>query len=142
MKSFVLFFTFLIFHFVAFCQEGVNFEDLTFDEALAKAKAENKLVFMDCYTQWCGPCKYMTTNIFPQKEAGDFFNPKFVCVKYDAGGGEGGELAKKFGVRGYPTFLIIRPDGVVLKKLLFIIWHSYIKAGRLVKSNSCLTKLR
>lgn len=118
MKSFVLFFTFLIFHFVAFCQEGVNFEDLTFDEALAKAKAENKLVFMDCYTQWCGPCKYMTTNIFPQKEAGDFFNPKFVCVKYDAGGGEGGELAKKFGVRGYPTFLIIRPDGVVLHKVV------------------------
>ena len=61
-------------------------------EALAKAKAENKLVFMDCYTSWCGPCKYMTETIFPQEKAGEFFNPKFVCVKFDMEKGEGKEL--------------------------------------------------
>ena len=104
--------------FTAFCQGGVNFEHITFDEALAKAKAENKLVFMDCYTSWCGPCKYMSETIFPQEKAGEFFNPKFVCVKFDMEKGEGPELAKRFGVRAYPTFLILRPDGTVQHKIV------------------------
>ena len=50
-------------------QEGVRFRDLAFNEALAQAKAEDKLVFMDCYTSWCGPCKVMTEEVFPQKAA-------------------------------------------------------------------------
>lgn len=98
--------------------QGVNFQNLTYAEALEKAKAENKLVFMDCYTSWCGPCKMMTNEVFPQKEAGDYFNPLFVCVKFDMEKGEGVELAKKFGVRAYPTFLIIRPDGTVQHRVV------------------------
>ena len=118
MKSLISIFAFLMLSFTAFCQGGVNFEHITFDEALAKAKAENKLVFMDCYTSWCGPCKYMTETIFPQEKAGEFFNPKFVCVKFDMEKGEGPELAKRFGVRAYPTFLILRPDGTVQHKVV------------------------
>ena len=102
---------------MAFAQ-GVDFQDLTYREALEKAKAEKKLVFMDCYTSWCGPCKIMTRDIFPQKEAGDFFNPRFVCVKYDMEKGEGSELAKQYGVRSYPTFLLIRPDGTVQHRVV------------------------
>ena len=61
----------LVLSVMAFAQTGVDFQHLTFDEALAKAKAEKKLVFVDCYTTWCGPCKMMTTKIFPMKEAGE-----------------------------------------------------------------------
>lgn len=99
-------------------QEGVNFRDLSYAEALAQAKTEKKLVFIDCYTTWCGPCKNMTNNIFPQKAAGDYFNPRFVCVKYDMEKGEGKELAEKFDVHAYPSFLIVRPDGTVQHKLV------------------------
>mgnify|MGYP002596087931 CR=1 FL=1 len=103
----------LVLSVMAFAQTGVDFQHLTFDEALAKAKAEKKLVFVDCYTTWCGPCKMMTTKIFPMKEAGEFFNPRFVCVKFDMEQGEGKELKNKLGVRAYPSFFIIRPDGTV-----------------------------
>ena len=103
----------LVLSVMVFAQTGVDFRHLTFDEALAKAKAEKKLVFVDCYTTWCGPCKMMTTKIFPMKEAGEFFNPRFVCVKFDMEQGEGKELKNKLGVRAYPSFFIIRPDGTV-----------------------------
>lgn len=39
--------------------KNINFELGTFEEALAKANKENKLLFVDCYTTWCGPCKQM-----------------------------------------------------------------------------------
>lgn len=118
MRSIVCCLIFTLFTFVGFAQEGgVVFEELTYKEALEKAKKENKLVFLDGYTQWCGPCKGMARAIFPLKKVGDFFNPRFVCVKYDMEAGEGIELAKKFNIKSYPTFLIIRPDGTVQHRI-------------------------
>lgn len=118
MKSIYLFLLCLFAWSFTEAQEGVNFRDISLEEALKQAKAENKFVFMDCYTSWCGPCKNMTNQVFPQKEAGDFFNPRFVCVKYDMEKGEGKELAKKLEVHAYPTFFILRTDGSVQHKLV------------------------
>ena len=98
--------------------QGVNSQHLTYAEALEKAKAENKLVFMDCYTSWCGPCKYMAKEVFTLKEAGDYFNSRFVNVKFDMEKGEGKELAQKFSVYVYPTFLILRTDGSIQYKIV------------------------
>ena len=99
-------------------QEGVKFENLTLKEALNKAEKIDKQVFVDCYTSWCGPCKNMTENIFPQKVVGDYFNVNFVCVKYDMEKGEGPEIAKQYEIRAYPTFLILNPDGTLVHKIV------------------------
>jgi len=96
----------------------VEFRDLTFRQALEQAQKEGKLVFMDCYTSWCGPCKNMLNNVFALPEAGEFMNSAFVCVKFDMEKGEGKELRKQFQVRAYPTFFIIRPDGTVQHRLV------------------------
>lgn len=100
----------------AFAQ--TNFEELSLDEALAKAKSENKLVFLDMYTSWCGPCAYMANTVFPKKEMGEFMNARFVCVKVDAEKGEGVEIAKRYEVAAFPTFLMLKPDGSVQHKLV------------------------
>ena len=50
----------------------------SFEEALQKAKQENKLIFVDLYTTWCGPCKKMAAETFPQQAVGDYFNKNFV----------------------------------------------------------------
>lgn len=118
MRKIFLFVILLCWGIVGFTQDGVNFEHLSFKEALDKAQAENKLVFVDCYTSWCGPCRNMTEHIFPQEKVGDYFNSKFVCVKYDMEKGEGPELGKRFGVRAYPTFLVLRTDGTLVHKLV------------------------
>ena len=56
------------------CQ--IQFDEGSFTEVLTKAKQEKKMVFMDCYTSWCGPCKMMTEEVFPQKEARMFLAGK------------------------------------------------------------------
>ena len=94
--------------------KGVNFNDgKTFADILALAKKEGKPVFVDCYTEWCGPCKMMANKEFPKKEAGDYFNKKFVCWKVDMEKGEGVDLAKRYDVNVFPTFLILDAEGNV-----------------------------
>lgn len=99
--------------------EGVNFvEGKTFAEALQMAKESNKLLFVDCYTSWCGPCRMMSTKVFTQKKVGDYFNKEFVCIKVDMEKGEGPELHKRFTVRAYPTFLFIDGDGNEVNRIV------------------------
>lgn len=87
-----------------------NFRHITFDEALTAAKQEKKLVFIDFFTTWCGPCKMMSNKVFPQVEVGNYMNEKFIPLKLDAEK-EGQELAKKYGVKAYPTYVIVDGDG-------------------------------
>lgn len=87
-----------------------EFRHITYKEALAAAKSENKKVFLDFYTDWCGPCKMMLRDVFPQKSVGEFMNKNFVPVKVNAEKDEGVELAKKYKVNAYPTFVIIGSD--------------------------------
>ena len=98
--------------------QGVEFRDISFAGALKAAKAENKTVFMDCYTSWCGPCKMMTNDIFPQEKVGKYMNENFVCVKYDMEKGEGVELKKRYEVSAYPTFLVIDADGTMVHRFV------------------------
>lgn len=90
------------------------FRDISYKDAVMAAKAEKKLVFIDFYTSWCGPCKMMMKNIFPLREVGDYLNAKFVCIKIDAEKGEGPALAKRFGVKAYPTFIALGADEHVI----------------------------
>ena len=112
MKKIILFLSVSLFALSLVAQ--TNFRDITYKEALAAAKAEKKLVFIDFYTSWCGPCKMMMKNIFPLKEVGNYLNSKFVCIKIDAEKGEGPELAKRYQVKAYPTFVAINPAEKIL----------------------------
>lgn len=112
MKKFVLWFICMFVMVSVFAQ--TNFQELTLVKALEKAKSENKKVFVDCYTSWCGPCKMMATKILPLKEVGKYMNENFVCVKFDMEKGEGRDIQAKYRVSSYPTFLILNPDGSLL----------------------------
>ncbi len=100
--------------------QGVVFEPegTTLEQASAKAKAENKLIFLDCYTQWCGPCKKMSKEVFPQESVGAFMNPKFVSIKIDMEGEYGAPLAKKLQIQAYPTFVIFNADAQEVSRFL------------------------
>jgi thioredoxin 1 len=96
---------------VAEAEKGTQFFKGTFAEALAKAKKENKTLIVDCYTLWCGPCRYMKTNVFPDENLGKYLNEKFVLMQLDMEHGEGPERNKTFQVKAYPTFIYFNGDG-------------------------------
>lgn len=97
-------------------QEGIQFFEGTFEAAKKEAAVKNKLIFMDAYTVWCGPCKRMAKDVFPQKEVGDFFNRNFINIKVDMEKGEGKDIAKKYSIYSYPTLLFIDKDGNVVNQ--------------------------
>ena len=110
MKKIIFFLALIAISMAVDAQTNFN-EGKTFKEILSMANEQGKPVFIDCYTSWCGPCKQMAREVFPKKEAGDYFNTKFVCWKVDMEKGEGPELADKYDVAAYPTFLILNGDG-------------------------------
>lgn len=105
---------------IAAMAQGVTFEPdgTTLEQASAKAKAENKLIFLDCYTQWCGPCKKMAREVFPLAEVGAAMNPKFVSIKIDMESAYGAPLAKKLQIQAYPTFVIFNADAQEISRFL------------------------
>lgn len=107
---------FVFLSLMIFSQEAMQFQDLPFKEIIAKAKKENKLVFIDAYASWCGPCKMMERNIFTKKSVGDYYNANFINARFDMEKGEGREIAAKFGVRSYPTYLFLNGDGELISQ--------------------------
>lgn len=130
MKRIIL--LFLLLPFIAAAQDkGTHFEHgLSWQQVKEKAKKENKYLFVDCFTTWCGPCKYMTSTIFPQEKVGDFFNKNFVSVKvqFDQTKNDSEEVKswyaqaesmnKEFNIAAYPTFLIFSPKGELVHRIV------------------------
>jgi uncharacterized protein YyaL (SSP411 family) len=96
--------------------EGIEFFHGTWTEAKAKAKEQNRIIFVDAYAEWCGPCKRMAATVFTQKQAGDFFNKNFVNLKIDMEKPENEEFARKFPVSAYPTLLFIDTTGKMITR--------------------------
>lgn len=85
----------------------VSFSSGTWQEVLAKSKQQNKPVFIDFYTTWCGPCVRMSKEAFNDAQVGKLFNSHFINYKVDAEKGEGVMLAKQFNVSAYPTLIFV-----------------------------------
>lgn len=93
--------------------QGLSFEQTSLAEALVKAQKTNKLVFIDAFTTWCGPCKMMTKEVFTDSLVADFFEQNFVNVKLDMEKGEGIAVAERYQVWVYPSLLFLDYTGTV-----------------------------
>ncbi len=97
-------------------ESGIRFESDSFSVLLVKAKQEHKLIFIDCYTTWCGPCKWMDKNVYPNDTVADFYNANFICAKIDMEKGGGIELVQRYDIHCYPTYLFIDSTGAVVHR--------------------------
>ena len=108
--------------------EGINFQDLTLEEGLEKARKENKKVFIDVYATWCGPCKYLSQNIFVDEALGEFMNANFISLKIDGEKGDGLGLMSDYNLDSYPTMLFLNPEKDLLKKIVGVVDAEEIEA--------------
>jgi len=100
----------VLFTHIAGADEVTYFKG-TWAETLAKAKAENKYIFVDCYTDWCGWCKVMDKNTMPDAGVAKMLSNDFVATKIEMEHGEGIKLAMKYHITGFPTFIFFTPQG-------------------------------
>ncbi len=99
-------------------EEGIHFFNGTWNQALIQAKKENKIIFLDTYATWCGPCKLLKNKTFKDKDVADYFNENFINVEVDAEKGEGIDLVEKYGVEAFPTLIFVNSDGTLIGKTM------------------------
>ena len=107
---------------------GINFFQGTWQEALSVAQEENKLIFLDAYAAWCGPCKMMARTTFKDKEVGAYFNANFINVKMDMEkDAEGPRLSNDLYLTAYPTLYFLNYSEKPVHQTL-----GYLKAKQLL----------
>ena len=88
--------------------EAQEIKWMTFDQAIAAQKKKPKKIFIDVYTNWCGPCKMLANNTFKNKDLVKYVNDNYYAVKFN---GEGNEVAnykgQKFENKAYPTMVFL-----------------------------------
>ncbi len=123
---------------------GMLFEHNTsWTKILAKAKATNKYIFVDCYATWCGPCKVMANTVFIKPDVGLFYNANYISVKaqMDSSAKDDLEikahyqdnhmLLTKYAIAAYPTYLIFNSNGELVQRFVgSMSSDEFIKAGK------------
>lgn len=96
---------------VAAAEKGIQFIEQDWEKATKTAQQENKLIFLDIYAVWCGPCKMLKQYTFTDPKVGDFFNKNFINVSIDGEKGVGPQLAEKYAIEGYPSLIVADATG-------------------------------
>jgi thiol:disulfide interchange protein len=97
----------------------INFKSITFAKALDEAKSTGKIIFIDAYTDWCGPCKVMSKNVFTNPDVAKVFNDKFINLKIEMEkNSDGPEIARLYKVSAYPTLIFVDGSGRAVKKAI------------------------
>ncbi len=97
--------------------QTISFINNDWAKARAEAKAKNKYLVVDAYTDWCSWCKVMDRETFPNKEVVDFVSANFVALKLEMEHNYGINVAMKYHVTGFPSFLVFTPEGKLVAKL-------------------------
>lgn len=141
MKKLALFVTLGVFALMSFISntptpknDAIKFES-SWNQAVALAKKENKLIYLNIYATWCGPCKRLKRKTFTDESVGAYYNSNFINISLDGEKEEGIQLSKKYNTDSYPMHLFVNADGkLIVKKSGYHNSSNFIKMGKEVIS--------
>lgn len=119
--------------------QGIQFMQGSYREVLEKAKAENKKVFIDFYTTWCGPCKEMSSKVFMDADVAKYFNEKFISYQINAEDKAFATEVSRYEVTAYPTLVIADETGKLLGKQVGACDRSYFLKFAQSATGECLS---
>jgi thiol-disulfide isomerase/thioredoxin len=135
MKKLILTLYFATLCCMALAQSEINFINDDYQKALKEAATSNKVIMIDAYTTWCGPCKMMANGTFKDAETAKFYNEKFVNLKLDMEKGTNPAIGNKFNVRAYPTILYIdAKENIIFKSVGYVDGPAFLEIGQDVVS--------
>lgn len=112
-------------------QQSINFFKGSFEEAMKEAAKQNKLLFVDAYADWCGPCKLLSERIFPLPEVREYFNEKFISYQLDTDAPANKDIVTKLKIEQLPTLLFINTKGEVISSNVGVIEpYGLIRMGK------------
>jgi thiol-disulfide isomerase/thioredoxin len=103
---------------VCTAKSGIQFQDMDLNEAILKAHKEKKMVFVDVYATWCGPCKYLSNSVFTNTKLEPFFAKNFISIKIDGEKGDGPDIMHSYNLDSYPTMLIFNAESKLVTKIV------------------------
>ncbi len=120
-------------------QAQIVFIDNDMQEAYRQSINSNKIIFVDAYTDWCGPCNAMKQTTFQNRTVGDYFNQAYICVKMNMDLPEGRNFANRYGVNAYPTLLFLHSkDSIVAKSVGMLGEKQLLDFGQSVNTNQII----
>lgn len=102
-------------------EEGTIFFDITLNEALEKARLENKYVLINFHSTYCAPCKKMEKEVFPTPECGEYINKNFIPITINGDSEKdeaGAKLAEEYNIFIYPSYLILSPNRSLVGEII------------------------
>ncbi len=141
----ILFLSLIFSHPVLHAQDEIRikFHNLSFAEALDSSAKSGKLIFIDCYTSWCAPCKVMDQTVFTVDSIFQYYNAHFINLKIDMEKGEGVGLREKFKVASFPTYLFVNAKGELIHRTASLMpAGEFLNEGRKALSSNNFTDLK
>ena len=109
----------------------ITFINGKWKDIAAKARKDNKCIFVDAFTTWCGPCQQLKSVTFKDNSAAAYFNNNFINYAVDMEKGEGLELAEKWDVTAYPALLLFTPEGkLIIKQIGYVDGKQLVEFGK------------
>jgi thiol-disulfide isomerase/thioredoxin len=100
----------------------IDFREIVEEEewvsAIEDARESDKLIFLDIYATWCGPCKYLDKNVYTNLALGEFYNANYINLKMDGETPFGSSLARKYQLSAYPTMFYINAEEEIITRIV------------------------
>src|ERR1700733_8455024 len=125
----VLYFPFLLRAQIDTSAKGIQFvQGLNWEQIMAKAKRENKYIFVDVFATWCGPCKMMDKQVYPNDTVGRLINDRFIAVRLQMDStfqddkqvkswyATASSFGKSYTIAGFPSYLFFTPEQKLVYK--------------------------